>query len=130
MKKQIRKYSIAGLIFSSLIAISTVLVAINQYRLNLPTGFLEFPPTVLGAIVILVYIAILVMPVICLIGIIKPEAFMKYPVKLMKQNQKDLDLKDQFNNKSLTKMFSFKNTEYSKLFADANRNAIINSLTK
>ena len=120
MKNQIRKYSAIGFLISSIIVLSILLFAINQYRLNLnpPTAFLELQPTILGAIVILVYIGILVMPAICLIGIIKPEAFMNYPVKL-KQNNKN----------SIAKMFSFKNTEYSKLFSDANRKAITNLIS-
>jgi hypothetical protein len=121
MKKQIRKYSAIGFLITSIIALSILSFAINQYRLTLTplTAFLELQPTILGAIVILVYIAILVMPIICFIGIIKPLAFMKYPVKL---KQKDKN--------SIAKMFSFRNTEYSKLFEDANRNTNINSFTK
>jgi hypothetical protein len=120
MKQQIRKYSTIGFFISSILVLSILAFAINQYRLQLspPTAFLELQPTILGAIVILVYIGILVIPAICLIGIIKPEAFMKYPVKLKHQNKN-----------SIAEMFSFNNIDYSKLFVDANRNIIINSST-
>ena len=120
MKQYIRKYSAMGFIISSILVLSILLFAINQYRLNLypTTAFLELQPTILGAIVILVYVGILVMPAIFLIGIIRPETFMKYPVKLQQNNKN-----------SIAEMFSFKNVEYSKLFADANRKAKTNLIS-